>query len=192
MLTGYTRISQEGIEALKDPYKIEKAEEGGHCYFDKFRIAIHFHLNEEEKSTGVGILTFAPNGDLWSESGEYCYELNELGSLFLGIEEALKEARRELATPFNVEEVILAIPDEDALAKNPKEILKSEIQKYENDFKEFKSQLLIDDRLEDVEVVIETGKGTPEDLYAANTYRGFEKKIVAHQKALEKKELESQ
>ena len=107
-------------------------------------------------------------------------------------EEALKEARRELATPFNVEEVILAIPDEDALAKNPKEILKSEIQKYENDFKEFKSQLLIDDRLEDVEVVIETGKGTPEDLYAANTYRGFEKKIVAHQKALEKKELESQ
>lgn len=97
MLTGYFRLSQEGIEPLPEFTPPQKDKDSGHYYFDDFRISLEYFLNDKEKTSGVGILTFAPNGLLWSQSGEYCYEFNELASYYYALDNALNEAEKSKA-----------------------------------------------------------------------------------------------
>ncbi len=96
-LIAYFKIWQEGIEPLPYESPLTKDESASHYYFDDFRIAVQYYFNEKEKSAGLGILTFAPNGRLWSQSGEHAFNLNEVGGTYLGIDEALKEAEKSKA-----------------------------------------------------------------------------------------------
>jgi len=97
MLIAYSKISQEGIKPLKKYKKAVKEKEGSHYYFDDFRIALNTYFNEKEKTSGVGILTFAPNGLLWSQSGVYCFQLSKIGSFYYGVDKALEEAEKSKA-----------------------------------------------------------------------------------------------
>jgi hypothetical protein len=97
MFTAYTRLEQNGIEALEKYETPIKSQEGGHWYFDDFRIALQYYFNKTERTSGVGILAFAPNGNLWCETAIYCDQLNELAGYYYGIDRALEEAKKSKA-----------------------------------------------------------------------------------------------
>ncbi|MCA9748756.1 MAG: hypothetical protein KC414_06600, partial [Romboutsia sp.] len=87
-LTAYFKIYQEGIEPLPFDSPLIKGEPEGHYYFDDFRIALQYYFNKNEVTSGIGILTFAPNGRLWSQSNTHTFNFNELASIYVGIDVA--------------------------------------------------------------------------------------------------------
>lgn len=97
MLTAYTRMWQEGIERLKNYTEPVKDEKSGHYYFDDFRIALRYHFNERDNTSGVGVLIFAPNGSIWCQRGIYCFELDKYGSIYQAIDQILEEAEKSKA-----------------------------------------------------------------------------------------------
>jgi len=58
MLTAYFKIYQQGIEPLKKYKPLSKRKPTVMDFYD-FRITVQYYFNEK-KSSGVGILTFAP------------------------------------------------------------------------------------------------------------------------------------
>lgn len=97
MLTAYFKLSQDGIESLEKYDPLLKDKESGHYYFDYYRAVLRYYLNEKDRTSGVGILTFGPNGTIWCQTGEYCFEFNELASTYLGVNLILDEATKSQA-----------------------------------------------------------------------------------------------
>lgn len=97
MLTMYLRVPQEGIEPLDNPIPPIKNKESGHFYFDDFRITLQYHWNAEERCSGLAILSFGPNGSLWSETGEHCRSLDEVSGYYFGVELGMEEAEKSQA-----------------------------------------------------------------------------------------------
>lgn len=104
MFTAYTHLYQEGIEAVDENTPLTKDSASSHYFFDPFRTALYCHLNKKELLTGMGFLSFAPNGRIWCQSGIYCYSLNELASYYACLETVLEEAKKSHAR--NVEIMI--------------------------------------------------------------------------------------
>lgn len=97
MLIAYSRFWQDGIERLENFTPPVKDEQTGHYYFDDFRISLHAHHNENDGTSGVGVLIFAPNGLIWSQQSVYCHEFNKYGSFYYAIEQILEEAEKSKA-----------------------------------------------------------------------------------------------
>ena len=97
MLTAYCRFWQDGIEALEKSNPAVHDEKTGHWYFDDFRISLKYFFNKNYNLSGIGVLTFGPNGYIWSQSCVECLELDEFGSYYYGIEQSLEEARKSKA-----------------------------------------------------------------------------------------------
>lgn len=111
MLTAYLRIPQEGIEPLENKVSPVKDKETGHFYFDDFRIALQYYWDEKEKSSGIAIFSFGPNGSLWSETGEHCKSLNQIAGYYFGTEQGLVEAEKSKA-----KQVTIYIPNKEVVS----------------------------------------------------------------------------
>ena len=94
MFTAYIRLPQDGIEALTDVTDAKKDSVSHHYFFEDCRIALQYYLNKKERTSGIAILLFGPNGNIWCETGLYCEEYNELISYYCGIDLSLKEAEK--------------------------------------------------------------------------------------------------
>lgn len=94
MLSGYVRLAQDGIESLKDNLFMQKDPNSSHYFFDYCRVALQYHFNPTERLSGMGFLIFAPNGRIWLQSTEYCYELPELASYYFVLDIVLEEAKK--------------------------------------------------------------------------------------------------
>lgn len=94
MLTSYVRIYQSGIEAIKENFPLQKDTESSHYFFDPYRIALYCHVNKKECTTGIGVLSFAPNGRIWCQTGIHCYSLNVMAAYYYCMEEILLEAEK--------------------------------------------------------------------------------------------------
>lgn len=92
MLIGYVRISQEGIEPLKDAVPPVKDTNSSHTFFDDFRISLQYKYNEQDNTSGVGVLIFAPNGLLWTQTSIYAHGLDEFAGYYLALDQTLEEA----------------------------------------------------------------------------------------------------
>lgn len=93
MLTAYIRLPQDGIEPLNVP-DAKKDSTSSHYFFEDCRIALQYYLNKKERTSGMAILLFGPNGNIWCETGLYCEEYSELISYYCGIDKALTEAEK--------------------------------------------------------------------------------------------------
>jgi phage anti-repressor protein len=94
MLIAYVKLSQEGIEPLPVVHEMIKDKQTGHYYFDHFRVILQCYINPKERVSGMAILGFAPNGTIWLETSEYCYELGELASYYFVMDLILEEAKK--------------------------------------------------------------------------------------------------
>lgn len=97
MLTGYSRVWQDGIEPLENYIEPIKDEKTSHCYFDPFRVTLQYQYNEKDHVSGVGVLIFAPNGLIWLQTNIYCFELDKFASYYYAIEQLLEEADKSKA-----------------------------------------------------------------------------------------------
>lgn len=102
MLTAYLRVPQEGIEPLDNPIPPIKDKDTGHFYFNDFRIALQYHWDKLERSSGLAVLSFGPNGSLWSETGEHCRLLDEIAGYYYGVELGLEEAEKSKAKKITI------------------------------------------------------------------------------------------
>lgn len=94
MLSGYLNIWQDGIEPIEGATEPVKDKETNHCYFDQFRMALKYKFNGDYKTSGVGVVVFAPNGLLWYQRPIYCFELDKFGSLYYAIDESIEEMKK--------------------------------------------------------------------------------------------------
>lgn len=97
MITAYVRLPQEGIEPLTGVHEMIKDKQTGHYFFDYFRVTLQCYINPNERVSGMAILAFAPNGTIWMETSEYCYELGELASYYFVMNLVLEEAKKSHA-----------------------------------------------------------------------------------------------
>ncbi len=81
------RLSLEDLSLRKD-------EKTGHYFFDHIRGYIYHHWNEEEKLGGIGLLTFGPNGTIWSQTSEFTNTLPWWVAFYEGALHILDEARK--------------------------------------------------------------------------------------------------
>ncbi len=92
-LTAYIRIPQDGIEPLED-LSLQKDEQSGHYFFDHIRGYIHHHWNETDKVGGIGLLTFGPNGTIWSQTSEFTDNLPWWVAFYEGCLRIFEEATK--------------------------------------------------------------------------------------------------
>ncbi len=102
MFTGYLGIPQDGIEPLPKQCPMVKDSKSPHYFFNDYRIAIAYHHNKKDQTSGIGIMTFAPNGLLWCKTGRYAFDFNEIGGIYHGLDEALVEADKSKARNITV------------------------------------------------------------------------------------------
>lgn len=122
MLTGYAKIWQDGIEHIKDYTEPVKDTQTGHFFFDPYRIALQHRYNEKDRTSGIGVLTFAPNGFIWLQTNIYCFEFDKFASYYYSIEQVLEEVNKSKA-----KNIIIFINDKDFVqAVNHKKPYESE------------------------------------------------------------------
>jgi hypothetical protein len=88
------RIWQEGIEPLENPQEPVKEEKTGHCFFDDYRVSLKYNYNKKDGVSGVGMLSYAPSGLIWCQTGYYCLNLDEFASYYYGLQGVLEEAKK--------------------------------------------------------------------------------------------------
>lgn len=97
MLTGYSRVWQDGIEPIDNYVEPIKDTKTSHCYFDPFRVTLQYQFNEKDHVSGIGVLIFAPNGLIWLQTFVYCFEFDKFASYYYAIEQILDEADKSKA-----------------------------------------------------------------------------------------------